>query len=190
MLPLVEEGVINGSRKTLNRGKAVTSALAGAGREMDLAANNPKVEVRDVDYTNDLRVISAHDNMVAINGAASVDLTGQINVESAEGSHPINGPGGQQEFVIGALASRGGRSITVLRSTTRDGQSRIVPILDAGASVTIPRTLADYVVTEYGVASLLGKTTSQRALALINIAHPDFRKELSDSQRARLYSTR
>ena len=91
MLPLVEEGVINGSRKTLNRGKAVTSALAGAGREMDLAANNLKVEVRDVDYTNDLRIISAHDNMVAINGAASVDLTGQINVESAEGSHPING---------------------------------------------------------------------------------------------------
>ena len=99
--------------------------------------------------------------MVAINGAASVDLTGQINVESAEGSHPINGPGGQQEFVIGALASRGGRSITVLRSTTQHGQSRIVPFLDAGASVTIPRTLADYVVTEYGIASLLGKTTSR-----------------------------
>ena len=119
-----------------------------------------------------------------------MDLTGQINVESAEGAHPINGPGGQQEFVIGALASRGGRSITVLRSTTLDGQSRIVPMLDAGASVTIPRTLADYVVTEYGVASLLGKTTSQRARALTNSAHPDFRKELSDSQRARLYSTR
>ena len=117
--PSSRRAVINGSRKTLNQGKAVTSALAGAGREMDLAANNPRVEVRDVDYTNDLRVISAHGNMVAINGAASVDLTGQINVESAEGSHPINGPGGQQEFVIGALASRGGRSITVLRSKTQ-----------------------------------------------------------------------
>ena len=188
MLPLVEEGIINGSRKTLNRDKAVTSALAGAGREMDLAANNPKVEVRDVDYTNDLRVISAHDNMVAVNGAASVDLTGQINVESAEGSHPINGPGGQQEFVIGALASRGGRSITVLRSTTRDGQSRIVPLLEAGASVTIPRTLADYVVTEYGVAALLGKTTSERARALTNIDHPTFRKQLTDSLKNRSYS--
>ncbi len=188
VLPLVEAGVINGNRKTLNRGIAVTSALAGAGEELNLAVNNPKIEVRDVDYTNDLRVIAAHDNMVAINGAASVDLTGQINVESAEGSHPINGPGGQQEFVIGALASRGGRSITVLRSTTRDGRSRIVPQLDAGASVTIPRTLADYVVTEYGVAALLGKTIRQRTDALINIAHPDHRKDLQNTLKYSTYS--
>ncbi len=189
VLPLVEAGVINGKRKTLNRGIAVTSALAGAGEELNLAVNNPKIEVRDVDYTNDLRVIAAHDNMVAINGAASVDLTGQINVESAEGSHPINGPGGQQEFVIGALASKGGRSITVLRSTTRDGRSRIVPQLDAGASVTIPRTLADYVVTEFGVAALLGKTIPQRTDALINIAHPDFRAGLTTALKHRTYST-
>ncbi len=189
MLPLVEEGVINGSRKTLNRGIAVTSALAGAGEEMDLAADNPRVEVRDVDYTNDLRVISAHDNMVAFNGAASVDLTGQINVESAQGPRPINGPGGQQEFVIGALNSRGGRSITVLRSTTPDGNPRILHQFDAGASVTIPRTLADYVVTEYGVAALLGKTNTQRAQALINIAHPDHRQELIKSLKKRSYST-
>ena len=188
VLPLVQEGVINGSRKTLNRGIAVTSALAGAGEEMDLAADNPRVEVRDVDYTNDLRIISAHDNMVAFNGAVSVDLTGQINVESAPGPRPINGPGGQQEFVIGALASRGGRSITVLRSTARDGQSRIMSQFDAGASVTIPRTLADYVVTEHGVAALLGKTNNQRADALINIAYPDHRKDLTNSLKHRTYS--
>ena len=189
ILPLIEEGVINGSRKTLNRSIAVTSALAGAGEEMDLAADNPRVEVRDVDYTNDLSIISAHDNMVAFNGAASVDLTGQINVESAEGPRPINGPGGQQEFVIGALASRGGRSITVLRSTTPDGKSRILHRFDSGASVTIPRTLADYVVTEYGVAALLGKTNTQRAEALTNIAHPDHQPELIKSLKRRSYST-
>ena len=189
ILPLVEDGLINGSRKTLNHCIAVTSALAGAGEEMDLAADNPRVEVRDVDYTNNLRIIAAHDNMVAFNGAASIDLSGQINVESAEGPRPINGPGGQQEFVIGALASRGGRSITVLRSTTPDGKPRILSQFDAGASVTIPRTLADYVVTEYGVAPLLGKTNAQRAESLINIAHPDHRKDLSNSLKHRSYST-
>ncbi len=186
---LVEAGVINGKRKTLNPGLAIVTALAGAGEEMNLAVDNPRIEVRDVEYTNDLRVISAHDNMVAINGAVSVDLTGQINVETGAGLYPINGPGGQPEFVFGSLMSKGGRSITVLRSTTPDGvQPRIVAALEEGSTVTIPRTLADYIVTEYGIARLLGKPLRERAEELVGIAHPQFRGELKKALKKRFYS--
>ncbi len=186
---LVQAGVINGKRKTLNPDVAVVTSLNGAGKDMELAVDNPLIHVKDVDYTNDIKVIAAHDNMVAINGAASVDLTGQINVENNPELVPINGPGGQPEFVIGALMSKGGRSITALRSTNTDAsESRIVHMLREGSTVTIPRTLADYVVTEYGVAKLLGRSLKERAEALVSIAHPDFRTELQTSLKARFYS--
>ncbi|MEE9199572.1 MAG: acetyl-CoA hydrolase/transferase C-terminal domain-containing protein, partial [Dehalococcoidia bacterium] len=186
---LVEEGVINGKRKTLNPGVAVVTALAGAGRDMLLAVDNPRIELRDVEYTNDLRVISAHDNMVAINGAVSVDMTGQINVETGPGLYPINGHGGQPEFFFGSLMSKGGRAITTLRSTDRGGtESRIVAALEEGAAVTIPRSLADYVVTEYGIARLLGKSLKERAEELVGLAHPQFRGELRRALKKRFYS--
>ena len=186
---LIEAGVINGARKTLNPRVAIATSLAGAGEEMVLAVDNPRIQLRDVEYTNDLRVISAHDNMVAINGAVSVDMTGQIDVETSPGLYPINGHGGQPEFVMGSLMSKGGRSITVLRSTDRSGaDSRIVPVLEEGAAVTIPRTLADYVVTEYGVARLMGKSLRERAEELARIAHPQFQRELRLALKRRFYS--
>jgi 4-hydroxybutyrate CoA-transferase len=116
---------------------------------------------------------------VVINNAISVDLTGQITAETTFGTRMINGPGGQPDFVIGAALSRGGRSITCLPSTALDGVvSRIVPVLDEGTMVSVPRNYADYVVTEYGIACLMGKTVRERANELIAIAHPDFRDEL------------
>lgn len=120
----------------------------------------------------------ANDNMVAINSALSVDLTGQIASESI-GPRMYTGSGGQPDLAIGAMLSKGGRSVTMLRSTTNDGKiSRITPFLDLGTIVTVPRNFADYIVTEYGIASLHGKTVRQRSQELIAIAHPDFRGEL------------
>lgn len=176
---LVQTGVINGSRKTLNPGKAVATAVGGGTKEeMDFIHMNPMFEVHGSDYVLDPRVISAHDNMVAINSAIAVDLTGQIAAESL-GPAMVSGSGGQLAFATGASLSKGGRSIVALAATAKDGKvSRIVPGLERGTIVTVPRTLADIVVTEYGVARLKGKTQRQRAQELIAVAHPDFRAEL------------
>ncbi|MFC1940425.1 acetyl-CoA hydrolase/transferase family protein [Chloroflexota bacterium] len=176
---LVIKGVINGRFKTINPGKVVSTACGGGTREeMDFINMNPTFELYGSDYVLDPRVIAAHDNMVAINAALAVDLTGQIAAESF-GPTMVSGTGGQLAFATGAALSKGGRNITVLSSTARDGKaSRIVPQLDRGTVVTVPRTLADIVITEYGIASLKGKTQRQRAQELISIAHPDFKKEL------------
>ena len=129
-------------------------------------------------YVNDIRVIASHDNMVAINGVLAVDLTGQIAADSL-GVRMLGGAGGQVDFVMGAMLSKGGRSITALHSTASGGKiSRIVQTLENGTVVSIPRTFADYVVTEFGIASLWGKSQKERALELIAIAHPNFRREL------------
>ena len=126
----------------------------------------------------DVRVISAHDNVVVINNALSIDLTGQITAESI-GTQLVSSAGGQASFLMRALFSKGGRSITVLPATAKEGTvSRIVPVLAPGTTVTVPRTCADYVVTEFGIAHLRGKTVRQRAEELIAVAHPDFRSEL------------
>jgi len=123
--------------------------------------------------------VSTQDNMVAINNGLQVDLTGQICSETQFGPRMINGPGGQIEFHIGAFLSSGGRAVTLLRSTAFEGAiSTIVPQLDLGSLVTVQRHYADHVVTEYGIARLIGKSHRERAEALINIAHPDFREEL------------
>jgi 4-hydroxybutyrate CoA-transferase len=179
VISLVRQGIINGNSKTLHKGKVVVTSIGGSSREeMEWVNNNPLFWLVDVAYLEDIRVISAHDNMVAINNALLMDLTGQICAETI-GFRQISGAGGQIAFVFGAWLSKGGRSITVLPSTAKDGTiSRIVPILPPGTIVTIQRNCADYVVTEYGVAHLKGKTRRQRAEALISVAHPDFRAEL------------
>ncbi|MFQ5825935.1 MAG: acetyl-CoA hydrolase/transferase family protein, partial [Dehalococcoidia bacterium] len=179
IIRLVREGVISGRRKTLHPGKAVATAIVGDTREeLAFVDGNPLFELYSADYVLDARVIAAHDNMVAINGAIAVDLTGQIAAESI-GPRLVSAVGGQLTFVIGAHLSRGGRAITVLPSTAGEGRvSRLVPRLEEGTVVSIPRSLADVVVTEYGVAQLRGKSQRQRALELISIAHPDFRAQL------------
>ncbi|HEY5476534.1 MAG TPA: acetyl-CoA hydrolase/transferase C-terminal domain-containing protein [Tepidiformaceae bacterium] len=146
--------------------------------EIEFIHENPVYEVYDVEYTNDIGVIAAHDNMVAINNAMTVDLLGQVASESL-GAEMWSGPGGQLEFVIGAMLSKGGRSITVLPAASRDGAiSRIVTQLPAGTVVTVPRQFTDYVVTEFGIAKLYGKSDRERAEELISVAHPDHRAEL------------
>jgi 4-hydroxybutyrate CoA-transferase len=146
---------------------------------MEWVDSNPLFYLVDVKYLEDIRIISAHDNMVAINNALAVDLTGQINSESIN-TRLIAAAGGQIPFAIGALMSKGGRSVTVLPSTIKDGAaSRIVSMFDAGTTVTLHRNLADYVVTEFGIAKLRGKTLRERAQELVNISHPNFRDELT-----------
>jgi 4-hydroxybutyrate CoA-transferase len=177
IITLVEKGVINGSRKTINTGKVTVTSLGGGSKEeMEWAANNPLFELVDVDYLEDISVIAANDNMVAINNALVIQLDGTISAESI-GRRLLAAAGGQTAFVVGALMSRGGRSITVLPSSSR-GMSRIVHTFEPGTVVTIPRNLTDYVVTEYGIAHLRQKTLRERAQELIAIAHPAFRSDL------------
>ena len=185
---LMKAGVINGKWKTLHPGKVLMTALGGGTDEVEFFDNNPSFELYDVDYINNPKVILAHENLIAINNAISTDLTGQITAEMAFGTRLINGPGGQPDFALGAALSPGGRSITCLPTTALDGAvSRIVPILDEGTAITIPRNYADYVVTEYGIARLMGKTMRERADALITIAHPDFRTELQKEAQKLFY---
>ena len=177
---LVNAGVINGSRKTLHPGRAVATSWTGADdRDLEIIDNNPVFELYSPEYVLNPWVIAQNRNQVSINNALAVDLTGQIASESVFGGQMYNGIGGQPETHIGALYSEGGRAITLLYSTALRGAiSRIVPKLESGEMVTMPRFWADTIVTEYGVAHLLGKNHRERAEALIAIAHPDFRPEL------------
>ena len=175
---LVRQGIFTGDRKTLHPGKAVATAVAFSREERDFVHHNPHFELYGVAYVNHLRTIAAHDNMVAINNALRVDLTGQVVADSF-GPQMFTGTGGLPEYAIASVYSKGGRSIIVLPSTTSDGKiSRIVPLIEEGSFITSPRQFTDYVVTEYGVAQLFGKTQRRRAEELIAIAHPDFRPEL------------
>jgi 4-hydroxybutyrate CoA-transferase len=189
IIPLIRKGVITGKHKTLNPYKAVATACGGGTKEdMDFVNMNPAFELHSAEYCLDVRVIAQHDNMVAINSAVSVDFAGQVAAESI-GPRVISGAGGQTSFAIGSFLSRGGRSITVLTATAGSGDrrvSRITPLLAEGTIVTVPRTISDYVVTEYGIAPLKGKTQRQRAEALIEIAHPDFRADL-EKEAKKLY---
>lgn len=183
---LVQAGVINGSRKTLHPGKAVAVAWTGSdGEDLKIITENPAFEVYDPEYLLDVRTLAQNDNFYAMNNALSIDLIGQINSESVFGARLINGTGGQPESHIGAVLSKGGRAITLLPSTALEGGvSRIVAQHEAGSIVTIPRFFADTVVTEHGIARLMGKSHRQRARELIDIAHPDFRAELKrDAER-------
>lgn len=181
VISLVKDGVINGKYKTINPEKAVVTSLGGGSREeMEWADNNPIFHLVDIAYLEDVRVIAAHDNFVAINQALCVDLTGQVAADTL-GGRMFSVAGGQIPFVIGAAISNGGRSITVIPSTAQGGKvSRIVPALETGTAVTTLRNLAGYVVTEYGIANLWGKSIRERVNELIAIAHPDFRAELRE----------
>ena len=175
---LVQQGIFTGARKTLHTGKAVATAVAHSREERDFVHQSPHFELYGVAYVNHLRTIAAHDNMVAINNALRVDLTGQVVADSF-GPQMFTGTGGLPEYAIASVYSKGGRSIIVLPSVTSDGKiSRIVPLMEEGSFVTSPRQFTDYVVTEHGVAKLFGKSQRQRAEELIAIAHPDFRSTL------------
>ena len=187
ILSLIKRGVITGERKNVNPGVAVFTAITGcAPEEIPYAHNNPRIELRDAEYVVNMSTISSHDNYISINNALSIDFSGQINAETI-GDRQWNGTGGQPELHMGAVMSRGGRAITILRSTAAGGSvSRIVSQHPVGAAVTVPRTFADTIVTEYGVAQLLGKTIRERARELIAVAHPDFRADLQKAAQ-RLY---
>jgi 4-hydroxybutyrate CoA-transferase len=180
---LVEKGVVTSKYKKVNPGKILLACTLGDKNQYDYIADNPMCEFRATEYANAIPVIASEDNVVAINGTIEVDLYGQICSES-HGHLMRSGSGGQLDFAIGAFWSKGGRAINLVPSTAhKDTISRIVPQLSDGARVTVPRTYAQYVVTEHGVASLRGKTEPERAKALIKIAHPKFRDHLEESAR-------
>ncbi|MFC1952370.1 acetyl-CoA hydrolase/transferase family protein [Chloroflexota bacterium] len=181
LLELVRRGIVTGKCKNLHHGKCVSSGFRWMEDEELIAFvdRNPMFEIRSSSYVNDIRVIAANDRMVAINGVLAIDLAGQVAADSV-GTRMFGGAGGQVDFSIGSVLSEGGCSIAVFRSTASKGTiSRIVPTFEAETIVSVPWTFTDYVVTEYGIAKLLGKTRRQRAEELIAIAHPDFRAELA-----------
>jgi 4-hydroxybutyrate CoA-transferase len=181
VIALYEAGIINNEKKTLHRGKMTAGFLLGTRRLYDFVDNNPIVELHPSEYINNPAVISQNYKMIAINSAIEVDLTGQVCADSI-GPRLYSGVGGQLDFIRGAARSTGGKPIIALPSvaTTRSGErfSRITALLKHGAGVVTTRYDVHYIVTEYGVAQLYGKTIRQRARALIEIAHPDFREEL------------
>jgi acyl-CoA hydrolase len=178
VIPLIESGVINGDRKSIHRGKVVVGFVLGTEKLFRFVHENPIFEMHPTLYTNDPFIIAQNDRMIAINSAIQVDVTGQVCADSI-GSRPYSGFGGQLDFIRGAARSKGGKPIIALPSTAKNGTiSRIVPVLDPGAGVVTTRADVHYVVTEFGVAYLHGKTLRQRAEALISIAHPKFRDEL------------
>ena len=179
---LVKRGVATGTYKTAHKGKAVAAMVVG-GADLEFVHDNPAFELYSVLYTNSLLTIAAQHHQVAVNSTLSMDLTGQAAAESL-GPQMYSGIGGQMTFMMGAMYSPGGRSIMVLPSTARKGTlSRIVPTLEPGSTLTTPRQYADYVVTEFGIVNLQGKTQRQRAEALISVAHPDFQPELKNAAR-------
>jgi 4-hydroxybutyrate CoA-transferase len=179
VVDLIEAGVITGARKERNRGKIVTAFFMGSRRLYDFARDNPMIEMRSVDFTNDTNVISSFSRMTAINSAIEVDLTGQVVADSI-GSRIYSGVGGQMDFIRGAARASEGRAIIALPSTAAGGAiSRIVPTVAPGAGVVTTRAHVRTVVTEWGVAELFGRSLRERAAALIAIAHPDHRDRLA-----------
>ena len=175
---LMKLGVIDNSKKTVGRGKTVASFCMGKADTYQYIHDNPAIEFKTIDYTNNPLVIAQHDNITAINSALEIDLTGQATAESL-GKLFYSGIGGQADFMRGAVLARGGKTILAMQSTAEDGTvSRIVPFLTEGAGVTLTRGDIHYVVTEYGIAYLHGKNVRERAMELISIAHPKFRQEL------------
>jgi len=182
VIDLVEAGVVNSSRKTLHPGKIVCGFLLGTRRLYEWVDNNPLVELRRTEYVNDPFVVAQNERMVAINSAIEVDLTGQVCADSI-GPKMHSAVGGQLDFIFGASRSKGGVPIIALPSTStlRDGTvvSKIVPMLKPGAGVVTSRNHVHYVVTEFGAAELYAKSVRQRTQALIEIAHPQFRAEIT-----------
>jgi acyl-CoA hydrolase/RimJ/RimL family protein N-acetyltransferase len=178
IVELMKRGVIDNTRKTVNRGKAVATFCMGKKSTYEFIHDNPAISFQRIDYTNNPFLIAQHDNMVAINSALEIDLTGQVTAESI-GRIFQSGMGGQADFMRGAVRSRGGKPILTIQSTAQnDTVSRIVPMLSQGAGATLTRGDVHYVVTEYGIAYLHGKNIRERAMALIAVAHPKFREWL------------
>lgn len=201
VLDLVEQGVITGTRKALDQSKIVASFVVGSRRLLDFIHDNPCVEMRPSDYTNNTLIIRQFEHMVSVNSAIQVDLTGQVCAESM-GTHLYSGVGGQMDFMRGAALAKHGRPIIALPATARtlhnhnhspgtqadlqpvdDKISRIVPLLTPGAAVTTSRAHVHYVVTEYGIAALHGRDLAERARSLIAIAAPQFREGLEHAAR-------
>jgi acyl-CoA hydrolase/GNAT superfamily N-acetyltransferase len=183
IVDLIRAGAIDNSRKTINRGRSVASFVMGRAATYEFLHDNPTVELRTIDYTNNPLVIAQHEGMTAINSALEIDLTGQASAESI-GRTFYSGIGGQADFMRGALLAPGGKSILALPSTSHDGRSsRIVPFLEEGAGATLNRGDVHYVVTEYGMAHIHGKNIRERAMDLIAIAHPTFRAGLIEEAR-------
>lgn len=178
LIDLVEMGIVNGEKKTLHPGKIIAGFVLGTKRSYNFIDNNPVFEFHPQEYVNDPFIIAQNNKMVAINSAIEIDLTGQVCSDSI-GTKFYSGIGGQVDFIRGASKSEGGKPIIGLPSSAKGGKiSRIVPTLKPGAGVVTSRGDVHYVVTEYGVANLHGKTVQERAKALIKISHPDFRDEL------------
>ncbi len=178
IIELVQNGIINGEKKTLHPGKIIAGFVLGTNKIYDFIDNNPIFEFHPQEYVNDPFVVSKNNKMVAINSAIEVDLTGQVCSDSI-GTKFYSGIGGQVDFIRGAARSEGGKPIIALPSTTKNHSvSRIVPTLKTGAGVVTSRGDVHYVITEFGIADLYGKSIQERAKALINVAHPNFREEL------------
>ncbi len=176
MIDLVESGVLTNARKSLHPGKIIAGFILGTKRLYDWVDDNALIELHRTEYVNDPFVIAQNERMVAINSAIEVDLTGQVCADSI-GTRLYSGVGGQLDFIYGASRSKGGVPIIALPSTTKNF-SKIVTTLKPGAGVVTSRNHVRYIVTEYGIADLYGKSIRQRAAMLIDIAHPQFRDEL------------
>jgi len=180
VIDLILNDVINGNEKGINAGRGLATFLMGTKRLYDYVDDNPFVELRASDYVNDVSIIKQNPKMVAINSAIEIDLTGQVCADSI-GSKMYSGVGGQMDFIRGATLSEGGKAIIALPSQTSKGISRIVPFLKKGAGIVTTRAHIHYVVTEYGIADLYGKTIKQRIKALVEIAHPNHQETIERS---------
>lgn len=187
VIPLIEKGVVNNKYKALNRGRSVTGFITGTRRLYDFVDDNPTIRVMDISYVNDTSNIRKNPRATAINSAIEIDLTGQVCADSI-GTYQFSGIGGQMDFIRGASLSEGGKAIIALPSATSKGVSRIVPFLKEGAGVVTTRGHVHWVVTEFGVVDLFGKNLKQRAKALIDIAHPDFREQLERAYHTRFHT--
>jgi acyl-CoA hydrolase len=178
MVDLIQAGAVSNMKKSIHVGKSIATFAAGTRRMYDFLDDNPSVEFHPVDYVNDPNVIATHENFISINACLEIDLLGQVCSESI-GYKNFSGTGGQVDFVRGAAKSKGGKAFIAMYSTAKKGTiSKVKPVLTEGSVVTTSKNDVDYIVTEYGVVKLKGKTAGQRAKELIRIAHPDFRDEL------------
>ncbi|MBL0287041.1 MAG: acetyl-CoA hydrolase/transferase family protein [Bacteroidetes bacterium] len=172
VIDLIENNVINCNFKSISRGRALATFLIGSQRLYDFVNDNPFIEMRESSFVNDTAIIRKNSKMVAINSAIEVDITGQVCADSI-GARMFSGVGGQMDFIRGATLSNEGKAIIALPSITKKGESRIVPFLKQGAGVVSTRSHVQYIITEYGIADLYGKTLKQRANEMVKIAHPD-----------------